>query len=94
VQTGRDAEGAAALERARAMRWSGSVGEQHPWLDPQALLLLAGAKERLGDRQAALDAVDALLRNWDRADPDLPGLADARAMRKRLAPKTAQATQR
>jgi hypothetical protein len=61
---------------------------------PMVLLGLAQAYERTGDRTRALERVDALLRRWDRADADLPALAEARALRKRLAPKTAQATQR
>jgi len=93
ISRGRDAEGAAMLENARALRWSGSF-DSRPWIDPAALFLLAGAYERLGERQKAHERVDELLKLWQRADADLPRLAEAKAMKKRLAPKTAQATQR
>jgi pentatricopeptide repeat protein len=93
VSEGRDADAVGPLERARSMRWSGAV-DSRPWLDPNAALLLAGAYERTGDRQKALERVEELLRLWERADADLPQLAQARALKKRLAPRTAQATQR
>jgi pentatricopeptide repeat protein len=93
VGAGRDADAIEPLERARSMPWSGAV-DSRPWLDPAATLALAGAYERTGDRQKALERVEEVLRLWERADGDLPQLAQARAMKKRLAPKTAQATQR
>ena len=94
IGQGRDAEGVASLEKARAIGWFRGTGDSHPWLHPEGLLLLAGAYERLGERQKGLERVDELLRIWQRADPDLPRLAEARALKKRLAPRTAQATQR
>ncbi len=93
VAEGRDADAVVALERARSIPWSATV-EARAWLDPGATLLLAGAYERLGERQKGLERVDELVRLWQRADPDLPRLAEAKALKKRLAPKTAQATQR
>jgi tetratricopeptide (TPR) repeat protein len=93
IGRGKDAEAVAALEKARGMRWSGAA-EGRPWFDPSSLFLLAGAYERLGEKQKARERVDELLKLWQRADPDLPRLAEARAMKKRLAPRTAQATQR
>jgi ATP/maltotriose-dependent transcriptional regulator MalT len=93
ISRGKDAEGAAWLEKARSMRWSGAV-DSRPWLDPKALLLLASAYDRLGDRAKARERVDELLKLWQRADADLPHLAEARALKKKLAPRTAQATQR
>jgi tetratricopeptide (TPR) repeat protein len=93
IARGQDAAGAASLEKARAIRWS-SHNDVRAWLDPSSLFLLASAYERLGEREKALERVDALLRNWERADRDLPRLAEARALKKRLAPKTAHATQR
>jgi tetratricopeptide (TPR) repeat protein len=89
IGRGKDAEGAALLEKARGMRWSGAV-DVRPWLDPRSLLLLAGAYERLGDKARARDRLDELVKLWERADPDLPQVAEARAMKKRLAPRTAQ----
>ena len=93
IGRGKDVEGAAWLEKARSMRWSGSV-DGRPWLDPRGLLLLASAYDRLGDKAKARERVDELLKLWQRADPDLPHLAEARALKKKLAPRTAQATQR
>jgi hypothetical protein len=87
---GKDAEGAEVLERSRALPWS-SVSDLRPWLEPGALLSLAEAYERLGDPARARARVDELLRAWQRADADLPRLAEARALRRRL---PAQATQR
>ena len=93
VAGGRDADAVAALERARSMPWSGAM-DSRAWFGPSSTLLLAAAYERLGERQKGLERVDELLRLWQRADPDLPRLAEAKALKKRLAPKTAQATQR
>ena len=93
IRRGKDAEGAAWLEKARSMRWSGAV-EGRPWLDPKALLLLASAYDRLGDKAKARERVDELLKLWQRADPDAPLLDEAQALKKKLAPRTAQATQR
>ncbi len=39
----------------------------------------------MGDRDGARETVDALLAAWKRADPDLPYLAEARALRARIA---------
>jgi tetratricopeptide (TPR) repeat protein len=94
---GKDAEGAASLERTRAMPWSPAI-EGRSWIDQDVLFLLAGAYERLGERPKALERIDELLKGWQRADADLPRLAEARALKKRVSPKTAQgpsqATQR
>jgi tetratricopeptide (TPR) repeat protein len=51
---------------------------------PQSLYIAALAHERLGNRAKALETVDRLLGNWTRPDPDLPYLADARALKARL----------
>jgi hypothetical protein len=51
---------------------------------PQSLYLAALAHERLGNRAKALETVDRLLGNWTRPDPDLPYVADARALKARL----------
>ena len=86
---GKDADGAASLEKARAMPWSPAI-DARSWNDQDSLFLLASAYERLGDRPRALDRIDEFLKNWPRADADLPRLAEARAMKKRVSPKTAQ----
>jgi hypothetical protein len=46
--------------------------------------LKAQAHERLGEREKAIATVDRLLAAWKRADPDLPRLAEAKALRARL----------
>jgi hypothetical protein len=55
-----------------------------PALLPRGLLHAALAHERLGDREKARARVDDFLRRWRRADPDLPMLAEAKALRRRL----------
>ncbi|HSN92491.1 MAG TPA: tetratricopeptide repeat protein, partial [Anaeromyxobacteraceae bacterium] len=55
------------------------------WAGPRSLLLAATSLERLGDRAGARAEVDRLLALWRRADADQPGLAEARALRARLA---------
>ena len=55
------------------------------WAYPRSLLLVAASLERLGDRDGARAEVDRLLAIWQRADADLPALAEARALRARLA---------
>ena len=90
---GRNDAAIAALEQARAIGFTPNVSSMSV-LRPAGLFLLAQAYERTGDKARARDRVDELLRLWQRADADLPRLAEARALKKRLAPKTAQATQR
>ncbi len=52
---------------------------------PRSLYLEAAALERLGEREEARKVLGRLLHLWARADPDLPLLAQAKAMRERLA---------
>jgi hypothetical protein len=52
---------------------------------PRSLYFEAELLERLGERDAALDVADRLMRLWRRADPDLPHLAEAKALQRRLA---------
>ena len=94
VERGRYAEAVTALEEARTVRWFLGTGESHPWLQPAGLLLLARAYEQLGNHALAEQRVDELLRLWDRADRDLPRLAEARTLRARLVTPGGQATQR
>jgi tetratricopeptide (TPR) repeat protein len=59
----------------------------NPWRAWGVATLLhrkAEAQERLGDRAGALATTERLLARWTRADPDLPLLAEAKAMRRRL----------
>jgi thioredoxin-like negative regulator of GroEL len=61
---------------------------------PRALLLLAEAYDRSGDRGRARERLDELLSLWRRADPDLPMLAEAKALDARLRSGTKRATPR
>jgi len=77
-----------ALEALRAFRWMGDPAwqlESRAWAYPRSLLLVARSQERLGDRQAARATVDHLLGMWKHAEPDFAPLAEARALRARLA---------
>jgi len=51
---------------------------------PVSLYLEAVSLERLGQREQARQLVDRLLAMWNRADPELPTLRAARALRSRL----------
>ena len=51
---------------------------------PRVLLWSAQAHETLGDRERAREEVERLLGRWKDADPDVPGLAEAKALRARL----------
>jgi len=66
-----------AFEREPAGFWRG-------WGRAQLLVWSAEAHARQGDRARALAALDRLDRIWARADHDLPQLADARALRRKL----------
>jgi len=90
---GRNEAAIAALEQARGIGFTPFVSSTST-LRPAILYHLSVAYERTGDKVRARERVDELLRLWQRADADLPRLAEARALKKRLAPKTAQATQR
>ncbi len=59
-------------------------GSWRAWADLRARLLAAVAHERLGDREAARHDVDRILRDLTRADPGLPIVTEARAIRARL----------
>ena len=93
LAAGKDGEGAAVLEQALAMPWSGAI-DARSFFDPGALLQLARSEERAGERARAREHVDELVRLWQRADADYAPAVEAKAMKKRLAAATAQATQR
>jgi len=80
LDAGHTAEAVEAVERLR----TAPGGMWRSWGWPRALQLQALALERLGDAPRAREAVDRLLAAWRNADPDLPGLAEARALRDRL----------
>jgi tetratricopeptide (TPR) repeat protein len=81
AEEGRAEEVVQAVEALR--RTPGGAWRTWGW--PHALLLEARAQDRLGERGKARAAVDEVLAMWKDADPDLPMLAEARAMRGRLA---------
>jgi len=56
------------------------------WAFPRSLLLEARLLDGLGRRAEARSALSRLEALWSRADPDLPLLAEARALRRRLGP--------
>jgi tetratricopeptide (TPR) repeat protein len=79
-EAGQWAEAIAAGEEAEPKVW----GTWRSWGVPLLLLERAQAWERLGQREKAIAAVDRLLGWWKKADPDLPRLAQARAIKARL----------
>ena len=80
----RHAEALAAMEAYQAHRDAAVVFIScRAW--PRSLLVAASALEALGRRDEARARVDTLLDAWKRADADLPLLAQAKAMRARLA---------
>ena len=48
---------------------------------------LALCHEKLGDLAKARERNDEMLKRWENADPDIPLLVEAKAMRERLAAK-------
>ena len=73
------------VEAAKALRVLPS-GLWRTWGYPLTLYRAAQAQEKLGEVREAKASLDHLLRLWAGADADLPLLAEARAMRKRLGP--------
>jgi tetratricopeptide (TPR) repeat protein len=84
LSRGRSDGAVETLERAIAMRFTPTITGA-PYLKPAALYSLAVAHERLGDRVKARARIEEFLVFWERADPDLPMLVEAKAMQARLA---------
>jgi len=78
---GRHAEALEALERFRGTFGGGYF---KTWAWPRSLLVEARALDALGRRAEARERVRSLLEMWKRADPDLPLLAEAKALCARL----------
>ena len=76
----------AALEQVRALRYSMQTNSRIHGL-PFALHSLALCYEKLGDLPKARERNAEMLRLWAKADPDLPMLAEAKALQARLAPE-------
>lgn len=78
---GLDAEAVEALRRFQRL-------PVHPywqsWAYPRSLFLLARSLDRLGKRAEACAELDRLLRLWAHADPGLPLLKQAQALKARL----------
>jgi tetratricopeptide (TPR) repeat protein len=79
---GRHAEALAALDKFRAI-WGG--GYWTSWARPRSQIIEARALEALGRRNEAQEKVRVFLETWRDADPDLPLLAEAKALQARLA---------
>jgi tetratricopeptide (TPR) repeat protein len=79
--TGRDREAIEALRRYQSL-WP--LGVSRSWAYPRSLLLVSRSLERLGERDRARREVDRLLALWQRADPDLEMLREARQLRARV----------
>ena len=75
---------ATALEDARGLDFTLSLTNRF-WTYPLLLQIVSECHERNGDLARARERNDELLRTWKRADRDLPLLAEATALRERLA---------
>ena len=74
------------LEEARAVPWPSQPWYRSYFL-PLILHRLATCYENTGDLPKARERNDEMLKRWERADPDIPLLTEAKAMRERLAVK-------
>jgi len=81
-----DAEGIASVEQFEHR----PAGLWRAWRRAELLLWKAQAHERLGEPEEAMATVDRLLAGWKHADPDLPRLAEAKALRARLGASMSQ----
>ncbi|MFT3915454.1 MAG: protein kinase [Anaeromyxobacteraceae bacterium] len=81
--SGRAADAIAYLEKAR-LTPPGQEEGNYISLYPRILLRLAVAHEAAGDRTLARERLSELLALWKKADPDLPGVVEARALERRL----------
>jgi hypothetical protein len=78
------AQGAALLEKWLG-RYPSAVNLGMFVFRPRVLIHLAKCQDRLGRRPEARATVQRFLSEWNRADPGLPLLAEAKAMQARLA---------
>ena len=84
AEAGATEEALADLRRfQRAYR---PLGPWRTWAYPRSLLLEARLLDQLGRRTEARDALSRLEALWARADPDLPLVAEMKALRRRLGP--------
>ena len=74
-----------AVESYERKPWSPiPVGMWHPWGLGRLLYKKALAQERMGDHAGAVATVERMLTMWKRADPDLPMLAETKALCRKL----------
>ncbi len=83
-EAGRYAEAVTALGRFQTVYDEREGLVYRSWAYPKSLYLLARSYEELGRRDEARAEIGKLLAMWKDADPDLPLLAEARALRARL----------
>jgi tetratricopeptide (TPR) repeat protein len=87
ADAGRCGEAVVEFDRLpRLFPWVFAQGEWLSFRMPLALLESARCNEKLERPEQARERLDRLLALWKDADPDLPALAEAKAMRARLGP--------
>jgi tetratricopeptide (TPR) repeat protein len=82
VAADKDAEAIEVLRRAQGLYVP--VAMWRSWAYPRSLLLLARAYQRTGRVDEARESLDRLLSDWKDAEPDVPLLGEARALRSQL----------
>jgi tetratricopeptide (TPR) repeat protein len=87
LSRGRNDAAVEALEKALSMHFSHSINGA-PYLRPAGLYFLALAHERQGDKVKARARIGEFLAAWDRADPEVPMLVEAKSMLARLSAGT------
>jgi tetratricopeptide (TPR) repeat protein len=81
----KDALGLRAVESYERFPWQPiPLGMWHPWGLGRLLYKKAQAQERQGDHAGAVATVERMLAMWKRADPDLPMLAETKALCRKL----------
>ncbi len=75
----------AAMERARSVGWSRHGHYPQAFMGPGVLLSLARCYEQTGNSAMARERVDELLQRWERADPGIPILVEAKQLKDNLA---------
>jgi serine/threonine protein kinase/Flp pilus assembly protein TadD len=93
LEAGEFKDSAERLRRFKNGYWGATTPSRFPeevdlfdaLVYPRSYVLLARAQEREGDAAGAATTIDAFLAMWSKADTDLPLLAEAKALKKRLA---------
>ena len=80
-----DEVGLRAMESYERFTWKPiPLGMWHPWGLGRLLYKKAQAQERTGDHAGAVATVERMLTMWKKADPDLPMLAETKALCRKL----------